>query len=284
VFEDRIRKRWQLWWGPPRWRHPAELVDRVHRWKEIHTLRDSRDADATWRCCSMWQRSLNNKWNSREFAKRFGCRVPDLYWSGRRVSRIPLAELPESFVIRPTFKSSRKGVYLITDGVDLMTGTPWTRAQLRAELLRTLGRTSNPPLLVEEFVRSEDGGYRLPLEFRCHVFGETVGAVEVVIRGRRGVPSRYGFFTPEWQPLDRGYTDPMPIEWIEPPKCLDEMLGWAQRLGRAYGTYVRVDCYSSDKGCVFGEFSSTPARGETFSPFTNEYFERLWSKHLGDLT
>lgn len=89
--------------------------------------------------------------------------------------------------------------------------------------------------------------------------------------------------TPEWQPLDAGYTDPMPIEWIKPPSCLEDRLAWARRLGKAYETYVRIDFYSSDKGCVFGEFSSTPARGETFTAFTNDYFERLWRRNLGKL-
>ena len=283
MFEDRIRKRWQLWWGPPRWHRPLELADRLHRWKECRTLRDSSDPEGTWRCCRFWQRSLLNKWNSREFAKRHGCRVPALYWSGRSVSRTPLDDLPDSFVIRPSFGTNREGVYVMTGGVDLLTGEPHTRAGLRARLFERVGRRSNPPLLVEEFVRSEDGSYRLPLEFRCHAFGGTIGAVEVVIRGRKTkIPSRYGFFTPEWQPLDPGYTDPDPIESIEPPRCLDEMLGWARCLGQAYETYVRVDFYSSDKGCVFGEFSSTPARGETFTEFTNDYFEQLWQKHLGD--
>ena len=283
TFEDRIRKRWQLWWGPPSWRRPFELPDRVHRWTERRVLRGHRDADATWRCCDHWQRSLLSKWNSREFAKRHGCRVPDLYWSGRNISRLPFDDLPHAFVIRPSFGDSRRGVFVLAQGVELLSGKGYPRAQLEAALRKRTGRWWDPPLLVEEFVRSEDGVCRLPIEYRCHVFGETVGAVEVVLRGHSGNASRFGFFTPDWKPLDPGYMDPNPITAIEAPRCLEEMLDQARRLGLAFETYVRVDCYSSDKGCVFGEFSSTPASGMTFTPFVNRYFERLWQENLGEL-
>jgi hypothetical protein len=41
-------------------------------------------------------------------------------------------------------------------------------------------------------------------------------------------------------------------------------------------TYVRIDFYASRVGCVFGEFSPTPAKGNFFSPFADRYFERIW--------
>ena len=38
------------------------------------------------------------------------------------------------------------------------------------------------PVLVEEFIKTETGEYELPIEYKCHVFGETVGAIEVIRR------------------------------------------------------------------------------------------------------
>jgi hypothetical protein len=194
---------------------------------------------------------------------------------------MPLEDLPAAFVIRPSFSAARKGVYVMVDGVDLLTGVAYAPEKLRARLREHPRRRSDPLWLVEEFVHSEDGGSRLPVEFRCHTFGDVIGAIEVVVR-RPDMPARYGFFTPEWRWLDIGYTDGTPLDGVDPPKCLDEMLACARRLGNAYETYVRADFYSSDNGCIFGEFSSTPARGDTFGAFMNDYFERLWRENLRD--
>jgi hypothetical protein len=194
---------------------------------------------------------------------------------------MPLDDLPAAFVIRPSFGAARKGVYVMVDGVDLLTGVAYTRETLRTRLREQPRRRFDPLWLVEEFVQSEHGGSRLPVEYRCHAFGDVIGAIEVVVRAT-GMPTRYGFFTPEWRLLDVGYTNGAPLDAVDPPKCLDEMLACARRLGEACETYVRADFYSSDKGCVFGEFSSTPARGDSFTAFINDYFERLWRENLRD--
>ena len=44
------------------------------------TWRSSADHDERWRCCDVWPRSLINKWNGREYAVKYGCKVPALYW------------------------------------------------------------------------------------------------------------------------------------------------------------------------------------------------------------
>ena len=70
----------------------------------------------------------------------------------------------------------------------------------------------------------------------------------------------------------------------DPPLCLSEMVACVRRLGAAYETYVRVDMYASDRGCVFGEFSSTPAEGRNFTPFGNRYLGELWERTFPDRT
>jgi hypothetical protein len=47
-----------------------------------------------------------------------------------------------------------------------------------------------------------------------------------------------------------------------------------------HGTYVRVDLYATDRGCVFGEFSPTPTRGEDHSAFGEELLYSLWRSAL----
>ena len=60
------------------------------------------------------------------------------------------------------------------------------------------------------------------------------------------------------------------------------MLAFATVLGKAYKTYVRADFYASETGCVFGEFSSTPALGEGLTAYANHYFDTLWQGTFGD--
>jgi hypothetical protein len=57
------------------------------------------------------------------------------------------------------------------------------------------------------------------------------------------------------------------------------MFDAARTLGAAFDAYVRVDLYATSRGCVFGEFSSTPVGGKYYTPFADAYFESLWQRH-----
>ncbi len=277
MFSERLQTRARLWWGKPqKWRNCDSYRHLLHRIKENHSLRDRNDPVDRWRCCEFWQRVLSNKWNAREFATRHGCRVPMLFWYGRRVGGLPIESLPEHFVIRPIWGDSCRGVYVFAGERELLRQRAYTEAQLICELRRNRGRISRFPILAEEFVKTEAGEYRLPIEFKFHTFGETIGAIEVVQR-TSAADERYAFYSPSWHRLeDQMNVNLVPGDSIAPPKCFDEMLRCAQRLGVAYGTYVRIDFYATDRGCVFGEFSTTPDGGRGFTPFADAYFEELW--------
>jgi hypothetical protein len=135
-------------------------------------------------------------------------------------------------------------------------------------------------LLVEEFVRADDGRYRLPLECKFHTFGDTVGAIQVIPRtGVDVVAERY--YTAGWEPMaDRMDATCALAPLMDPPPALDEMLRCAIRLGRSIGTYMRIDFFSSDAGAVFNEFSSTPYILPT--PYCDEHFGALWREKCAD--
>jgi len=286
VFSERIQRRALVWWGKPnKWRRAATYRHLLHTFKENNTLRDRNDPDRRWRCCALWQRTLSNKWNSREFAARHGCRVPALYWSGRRIGTLPIRSLPEHFVIRPIWGDSHRNVRVIADDTDLFTGKRYPRDHLAHQLRRTIGRIVRFPIMVEEFVRTESGAYELPIDYKCHMFGDVVGAIEVVHRPHYPGKAAHRCYSASWEPFDDCFNTTLPQSGVcDPPKCLDEILAYARRLGAAYGTYVRVDCYASDRGCVFGEFSSTPTAGRNFTPYADEYFEALWRETFPERT
>jgi len=284
LFSERIRTRLRVWWGKPnKWRNRESYRRLLHQLKEHYALRSRDDPEELWRCCTLWQRTLSNKWNAREFAQRYGCRVPTLYWYGRRIGAMPLNSLPAHFVTRPTWGTPRRGTHVMAHNRDLLHERMYSRQELIAEVQSEQGWVARHPILVEEFVKTEAGDYALPIEYKCHTFGGTVGAIEAV--QRNGLQARNRFYTPSWDLFaDRMNTYLPPADSIDPPRHLDEIIECAKRLGTAYDTYVRVDCYVTDTGCVFGEFSSTPGDAQHFTTFADEYFGALWDAAFPDRT
>jgi hypothetical protein len=284
LFSERIRTRQRVWWAKPnKWRNRESYRHPFHRFKETHTLRRKDDPENKWHCCGLWQRSLSNKWNAREFVQMHGCRVPALYWYGRRAGALPLDALPSHFDIRPAWGTATRGVCVLAHDRDLLHDRAYSKDQLRAQVRRDQGRISRFPILVEEFVKTETGDYALPIEYKCYTFGSTVGAIEVVQGAGRD--ARHTFYTASWEAFaDQMSTHYPRADDIGPPRCLEEILACARTLGGAYGTFVRVDCYATDRGCVFGEFSSTPMNGLDFTAFADTYFGELWDATFPDRT
>lgn len=281
-FCGRLVKRQELWWGEPfRWGHARAYRDALHRARERLALRSRAEPDTAWQCCPQWPRTLVNKWNSREFAQKHGCRVPALYWRGRRIANVPFASLPARYVVRPVWGTVRTGVHVVADGLELLRNVPATDVDIRRRLYREHGPLAATPLLIEEFVPAEAGEGRLPIEYKCHSFGDTIAAVQVIERaGPRTGIQRY--YTPRWESfpdvMDTNYPLAPPRA---PPRSLDEMLGAARRLSKAIGTYMRIDFFDSAEGAVFNEFSSTPqVRTLPFTRYCDEMFGALWQQRF----
>jgi len=282
MFSDRIQKRKQLWWRNPN--SSQTFIDHLRR-LEMLLRRVGREApESRWRKGEHWQRRLLNKLNSKEFAIRLNCPVPKLYWQGRFLTLSVLSSLPEQFVLKPALGTTRKGVYVVADSRELLSDKPMTRDQLLRQIASTRGRLSHIPLLAEEFVSNENGEFQLPIEYKFHVFADTIGAIEVVHRSASiDTPTTHRFYSPQWQSFD----DPMQTSWesaeiVEAPNCLPQMIDCALKLGGAFDTFVRVDLYASENGCVFGEFSSVPYSGNNFTDYANNLFETLWRQKLSD--
>ncbi len=278
TFSERLSKRRRIWWQKPRnYRDPRTYTDFLHQIRERNVLRSQFDSDELWRCCRYWQRSLSNKWNAREFAERHGLRVPELYWHGRNLSRLDFNAFPDCFVIRPTFGHSRQGVFVICDGVNLLSGAKVSRR----DVLRASGgrarRLLMGPVLVEEFVGEARPQARLPMELKLHMFGERIGAIQAIHRNAVKGRTRYRLYSDSWEPFSDQMSPVLPLaDPIPAPSCLPELLRAGNRLGQAYGTYVRVDFLVADDRVVFGEFATTPGGGWT--AFADEYFGRLWQE------
>ena len=285
-FSRRLRKRHQLWWSRPRrlseWRRAPEVL---HRLAERARFRSRDEPEEAWHCCAYWQRTLINKWNGREFAARHGVPLPDLYWWGRSLWKLPVRSLPARFVVRPVFGRKRRGAYVLVDGKELLREQSMDAAGLRRRLVRERGPWSLEPILVEAFARPEDGGDQLPTECKFHVFGDVVAAIELVERTSiQPDGAKVRFFTSRWEPFEDPMLTGHPLAPVrDAPRGLEEMLHHARRLGSALGSYARVDFFATEGGCLFNEFSSTPRyRSLGYTPACDERFEALWREKFPD--
>jgi hypothetical protein len=108
------------------------------------------------------------------------------------------------------------------------------------------------------------------------MFNEKIAAIQLIRRKRRK-EAEHRFYTEDWEPFEDAMSIKYPIDnVVAPPKYLDDMLIAAKKLGLAYNMYVRIDFYATDKGCVFGEFTPTPSRGNNYTEYASQYFEQCW--------
>lgn len=276
TFSERLVARQRRWW--------EARSGSLHRLRERHTLRSREDPDEDWRCCEYWQRTVINKWNAREFAARHGCVLPALYWSGADLSAAPLESLPNRFVIRPTLGANKEGVAVLLEGRELLMGGSPSTQELRQRLPRSRFLRRPSPVLIEEFIQTDERD-ALPLEAKCHTFGDEVAAVELLKR-TSGFTRRHRYYTPEWEPIpDRINTHIDEDEEIsEAPACLEQMLQLARHMGADLGTYMRIDFFVTDGSGIFNEFSSVPARGAYYTPYCDRVFGALWAERFPDAT
>jgi teichuronopeptide biosynthesis TupA-like protein len=282
-FSDRIATRRRLWWEVPP--PPRGLGEVVHRVRERRARRSRHDPAEAWRCCRLWPRTVINKWNGREFAARHGCDLPALYWAGSSRRRAPLESLPDSFVIRPVFGASRRGVAVVAQNRELLRDAPTSPAELRRRMPRLKAVRWPARVLIEEYIGPEGGDAALPIEYKCHTFGDEVAAVEVTSRWA-AQEAKHRYYTPDWEAVPDSINTSLPLDdrRRDRPLFLARMLELARSIGAELGTYMRIDFFGSARGCVFNEFSSTPFDGKNNTPYCEELFGAAWKRKHPDAT
>ena len=273
-FSTRVQRRYDLFWRKPRFSlHTRGLCQRTYLSRE--------DPLEKWHCCPFWQRKLSNKWNSREFAQKLGCAVPELYWSGSDVDEIPFGRLPDQFVVRSAVGHSRQAVLVLDHGRNLFNGERYDPARIREAMRMHVRGLPRGRLLVEEFIVPERGApSALPRDYKFHVFGDQMGSIAVIERGTRVTTS---IFDDAWNPLPKVCRADAAPDVVPPrPACFDEMRAMATTLGTAFGSYVRVDLYAGPRGALFGEFAATPNKGRGFTAFGDRRLGDFWARTYPD--
>src|SRR5205823_1460659 len=68
--------------------------------------------------------AYEDKLQANERAQRLGVPIPQIYWATDDPSTIPFAQLPETYVVKPTHLACADGVLLLHQGRDLTDGKP----------------------------------------------------------------------------------------------------------------------------------------------------------------
>jgi len=265
-FSRRIKHRNNIFWGTPEGKKikaiPMHATDPLSKWQDVEH----------------WQRKLSNKHNSMEFAKMYGCRIPGMYWKGKDMNELRAFELPEQYVIRPSIGAGSKLVFLMDGSLNLMDKQTYTKEDIIEVLSNALAKDPRLEFLIEEFVRTEKGEYKIPDDYKLYMFNGEVACIQVINR----LSPKDGFATyydENWNQLENITTNYPAGTYQQAPACLKEMIEDAKRLSRIYKIFARIDFYATDNGAVFGEFTPTPAMGRGFTPAAEQMLVSYWDKY-----
>lgn len=269
-FSERIKKRHKLFWQEPN-------TEEVR-----NTIMDANDPINKWKDVKNWQRKLSNKSNSREFAVKLNCRVAALYWKGRNYNTINFDNIPAHYVIRPTIGHSSGLVFLMNSSINLMDGKTYPQEDIKKVMAKALSENENLEFLIEEFVRTEDGIYKIPDDYKFYMFNGQIAAIQVINRSNSAKGSN-SWYDENWNETISITSNYKQGKIQQAPKCLPEMIEYAKKLSREYGIFSRIDFYATDKGAVFGEFTPTPALGKGFTPEGDKLLSEYWDKYCKGL-
>ena len=224
-----------------------------------------------------WTAGISPKIKGIEFVRSLGHAVPETYGIFPCLAEVPLDQLPPDVVLKPQHGYSAKGVFLLRNGVDQITGHAASRDWLLAEA----GKSAALSYMAEELLVNFDGRGGAPLDYKFSCFGPRVVYCTVIERNTikgSGDLNRYWYMTPDWKPV------PMRLRWdIRPergiapaPPFLDKMFAMASDIGRHLDVFMRIDLYATTRGPVFGEFTPFPARGREVTPLANLWLGAMW--------
>jgi hypothetical protein len=269
-FARRIRHRYKIFWKS--W--DTEIIR--------NTILNSHDPITKWKNVENWQRKLDNKYNSKEFAKLHDCRVPETYWRGRDVNKINFDKLPKQYVIKPTIGHSSKLVFLFDNSINLFDNRKYSYEVLLGVMNTELEKNSNLEFIIEEFLKTEQGEFKIPIDYKFYAFDGVIAAIQVIQRfGYK--KSISGIYDEGWNQMKHLFRkrrfsfkgDRFKGRFERPPK-LEEMIEYAKRLSKAYEIFVRIDLYATQKGTVFGEFTPTPSKGDYFTSQADKMLLKYW--------
>lgn len=265
-FPNRIRNRNRVFWS-------AADARQIKVTK--HTREDSLDI---WRNAPNWQRKLSNKANSREFAARYGAKLPDLYWKGSDLENLDFTTLPPCYVIRPSIGHGSNMVFIMKNGINLFDLKSYKPEEIIVILKEMVDKRPGLEVLVEEFLQDEKGEYGIQTDYKFYCFRGEIACCWVINR-KSPKTGHASYYDEHWNKLKMvNITYPHKHDPLK-PKCYQEMVNEAKKLSIPYDIFVRIDFYATPKGAVFGEFTATPSMGKMYTSYGKKMLLKYWDKY-----
>jgi hypothetical protein len=180
-----------------------------------------------------------------------------LLWHGKDPRAIPFDTLPAQYVIKTNHGSGQiivvKGKADRSDVISRLSG--WLKTNYYWSYREYQYFHIKPRVMIEEYLRNQDGSG--PLDYRFWCFKGIPEVIQVDNHAHDINP----FFTPQWNQLDLYYREGVSRPAIAKPINLEQMISIASRLSAGFD-FVRVDLYNLDGQIYVGELTFTPTAGE----------------------
>ncbi len=218
------------------------------------------------------KRDLTDKYKVREYIKKkIGSQylVP-LLGNWKRSSQIEFDKLPKSFVLKCNHGSGWNIIIQDKTKADWKAICQQLDEWMDEDYCYKSGfelqySGIERRIIAEELLNEEGHDLR---DYKVFVFSGRAQLVQVDIE--RSTDHRRNLYTRDWQYISEGICYPMaPDVEVPKPKCLDELIGVAEELGKEF-IHVRVDFYIVNDHIYFGEM--TFSHGSGTEKFTSKDF------------
>lgn len=216
---------------------------------------------------------LSDKYAVRDYVRsRVGeSLLVKLLWHGTDPRAIPFDVLPAEYVIKTNHACGQtilvEGRADRADIVDKL--SVWLKANFYWAHREHQYYHIEPRVMVEEYLRNQDGSGPLNYKFWCFA-----GTPEV-IHVSNYAHDMNSFFDARWNLLDLHYREGVDRPAMPKPINFEHMLSIASQLSAGFD-FVRVDLYNLDGRICFGELTFTPMAGDL------KLRPESWDLTLGD--
>ena len=192
---------------------------------------------------------------------QMGCSTAEIYKIFESPEEIELSGVPDSFVIKLSYQSRSRGILRVKNGINLSTGRAFNLAEAKNFISNYYyPDIKHQKVLVEELLLPEEPGSLLDIKV-FFLKGEPIFLqwIDPKERPENRIYPRY-HFSPNWERMNI-HKQEAPLEEVkDTPKCFAEILDWGRKISAKYfsNTFVRIDFYPTDRGCVFGETTICP--------------------------
>ncbi len=261
-FKERVKKK--------------PFSERLHRrtWKKAWTHEN-------------WRSSLRNKLNAKIFVQKYGVCVPKTYGIiTTDIDEFP-PDLPQSWVMKPLRGFSGKGTIICVDGIDIIRNVEADKEHVKSVINKWESSAQGKHgygFLFEEYVCDD---HQIPTNFKVYTFADEIAMILVKVPKEKidVWKGTSAYYLPDWTRVDFDINvAPSNINMlidIPKPTGIEELIQNTKTLGKAYGTFCRVDFFIINGQPVFNEFCWYPHAGKFFTPQGEQWLGKMWENTIG---